>query len=157
MEDKKQWPTAESRVRNGLIKPISPRIVTLCENPRLDRFFINQLLNSPAADPERRPVKWNHSFELTRQSAIGGVLLLHGMSDSPYTMRALGETLNQQGYLVVVLRLPGHGTVPSGLRYVSWQDMVAPYGCLFRGSNTSPTGGESEPASPSHSSTRICM
>ena len=78
-----------------------------------------------AADPERRPVKWNHSFELPRQSAIGGVLLLHGMSDSPYTMRALGETLNQHGYHVVVLRLPGHGTAPSGLRHVSWQDMAA--------------------------------
>jgi len=78
-----------------------------------------------AADPERRPVKWNHSFELTRQSAIGGVLLLHGMSDSPYTMRALGETLNQHGYHVVALRLPGHGTAPSGLRHVTWQDMAA--------------------------------
>lgn len=78
-----------------------------------------------AADPERRPVKWNHSFELPRQAAIGGVLLLHGMSDSPYTMRALGETLNQHGYHVVVPRLPGHGTVPSGLRHVSWQDMAA--------------------------------
>ncbi|MBI1282800.1 MAG: alpha/beta fold hydrolase [Thiobacillus sp.] len=78
-----------------------------------------------AADPERRPVKWNHSFELPRQSAVGGVLLLHGMSDSPYTMRALGETLNQQGYHVIGLRLPGHGTVPSGLRHVTWQDMAA--------------------------------
>ncbi|MFZ0105601.1 MAG: alpha/beta hydrolase [Thiobacillus sp.] len=78
-----------------------------------------------AADPERRPVKWNHSFELTREAAIGGVLLLHGMSDSPYTMRALGKTLNQQGYHVVAVRLPGHGTVPSGLRHVSWQDMAA--------------------------------
>ena len=78
-----------------------------------------------AADPERRPVKWNHSFELPRQSAIGGVLLLHGMSDSPYTLRALGETLNQHGYHVVALRLPGHGTAPSGLSHVTWQDMAA--------------------------------
>jgi alpha-beta hydrolase superfamily lysophospholipase len=78
-----------------------------------------------AADPERRPVKWNHSFELPRQAAIGGVLLLHGMSDSPYSLRALGETLNQQGYHVLALRLPGHGTAPSGLRQVSWQDMAA--------------------------------
>lgn len=78
-----------------------------------------------AADPERRPVKWNHSFELPCQSAIGGVLLLHGMSDSPYTMRALGEALNRNGYHVVVLRLPGNGTAPSGLRHVTWQDMAA--------------------------------
>ena len=42
----------------------------------------------------------------------GGVLLLHGMSDSPYSLRALGEELHQQGYWVVGLRLPGHGTLP---------------------------------------------
>ena len=78
-----------------------------------------------AADPEHRPIKWNHSFELTRQAAIGGVLLLHGMSDSPYTMRALGAALNQHGYHVIALRSPGHGTAPSGLRYVTWQDMAA--------------------------------
>jgi pimeloyl-ACP methyl ester carboxylesterase len=47
------------------------------------------------------------------------------MSDSPYSLRALGEALNKQGYLVVGLRAPGHGTAPSGLRYVSWQDMAA--------------------------------
>ena len=78
-----------------------------------------------AADPEHRPVNWNHSFELTRQAAVGGVLLLHGMSDSPYTMRALGAALNQHGYHVVALRSPGHGTAPSGLRHVTWQDLAA--------------------------------
>jgi pimeloyl-ACP methyl ester carboxylesterase len=47
------------------------------------------------------------------------------MSDSPYSLRALGEALNKQGYLVVGLRAPGHGTAPYGLRYASWQDMAA--------------------------------
>ncbi len=78
-----------------------------------------------AADPEHRQQNWNHSFELAHPSARGGVLLLHGMSDSPYTMRELAYALNQQGYHVVALRSPGHGTVPSGLRTVSWQDMAA--------------------------------
>jgi alpha-beta hydrolase superfamily lysophospholipase len=78
-----------------------------------------------AADPEHRQHNWNHSFELTSTPAIGGVLLLHGMSDSPYTMRTLGETLNQHGYHVVALRSPGHGTAPSGLKHVAWQDMAA--------------------------------
>lgn len=78
-----------------------------------------------AADPEHGSSKWNHSFELAHTSAVGGVLLLHGMSDSPYTMRTLGEALHQQGYHVIGLRSPGHGTVPSGLRFVTWQDMAA--------------------------------
>ena len=78
-----------------------------------------------AADPEHHQQNWNHSFELTHPTALGGVLLLHGMSDSPYTMRTLANTLNQQGYHVIALRSPGHGTVPSGLRTTSWQDMAA--------------------------------
>ena len=77
------------------------------------------------ADPTTRLPNWNRSFELNSSPAVGGVLLLHGMSDSPYSLRALGEALNKQGYLVVGLRAPGHGTAPSGLRYVSWQDMAA--------------------------------
>ena len=77
------------------------------------------------ADPTARQPDWNRSFELSSSVAVGGVLLLHGMSDSPYSLRALGEALSKQGYLVVGLRAPGHGTAPSGLRYASWQDMAA--------------------------------
>ena len=56
---------------------------------------------------------------------VGGLLLLHGMSDSPYSLRALGETLKHRDYWVIGLRLPGHGTAPSGLKHISWQDMAA--------------------------------
>jgi alpha-beta hydrolase superfamily lysophospholipase len=78
-----------------------------------------------AADPQHHRPNWNRSFELNADAPVGGVLLLHGMSDSPYSLRALGETLNQRGYQVLGLRLPGHGTAPSGLTSVSWQDMAA--------------------------------
>ena len=78
-----------------------------------------------AADPQQLQPNWNRSFELTAGAPAGGILLLHGMSDSPYSLRALGETLNQRGYQVLGLRLPGHGTAPSGLKTVSWQDMAA--------------------------------
>jgi alpha-beta hydrolase superfamily lysophospholipase len=78
-----------------------------------------------AADPGTRVPNWNRSFELPADPAGGAVLLLHGMSDSPYSLRALGESLNQRGYRVVGLRLPGHGTTPSGLTRVGWRDMAA--------------------------------
>jgi alpha-beta hydrolase superfamily lysophospholipase len=78
-----------------------------------------------AADPQQRQPNWNRSFELSVTAPVGGVLLLHGMSDSPYSLRALGESLNEQGYHVLGLRLPGHGTAPSGLTSVRWQDMAA--------------------------------
>ena len=78
-----------------------------------------------AADPLIREPNWNRSFELPVANPIGGVLLLHGMSDSPYSLKAIGESLQQRGYYVVGMRMPGHGTAPSGLVYVHWQDMAA--------------------------------
>ncbi len=77
------------------------------------------------ADPRRFETDWNRSFEFPAETPRGGVLLLHGMSDSPYSLRALGESLKQRGYWVVGLRLPGHGTAPSGLKNVQWEDMAA--------------------------------
>jgi alpha-beta hydrolase superfamily lysophospholipase len=77
------------------------------------------------ADPGQRQPNWNRSFELPSDAPVGGVLLLHGMSDSPYSLRALGEALQQRGYYVLGLRMPGHGTVPSGMLYLRWQDMAA--------------------------------
>ncbi|MCP4236802.1 MAG: alpha/beta hydrolase [Aestuariibacter sp.] len=53
------------------------------------------------------------------------MLLLHGMSDSPYSIHTLGLRLHTEGAYVVGLRVPGHGTAPSGLLNVRWQDMVA--------------------------------
>ncbi len=77
-----------------------------------------------AVDPRGRAPDWNRSFELGVGNTRGGVLLLHGMSDSPYSLRALGLALEGQGYRVVGLRLPGHGTIPSGLTSVQWEDMA---------------------------------
>ncbi len=78
-----------------------------------------------AADPRGRKPDWNRSFELRVNNPRGGVLLLHGMSDSPYSLHTLGLALNQRGYQVLGLRLPGHGTAPSGLRFINRQDMAA--------------------------------
>ncbi len=78
-----------------------------------------------AADPRKHQPDWNRSFELTAEAPAGGVLLLHGMSDSPYALRALGEALNRHNYWVLGLRMPGHGTAPSGLRHITRHDMAA--------------------------------
>ncbi len=78
-----------------------------------------------AADPRKLETNWNRSFELTTEKPRGGVLLLHGMSDSPYALRTLGKALHQKGYWVIGMRMPGHGTAPSGLRFISRHDMAA--------------------------------
>jgi alpha-beta hydrolase superfamily lysophospholipase len=77
-----------------------------------------------AADPQHQKPNWNRSFELPVGTPRGGVLLLHGMSDSPYSLRSLGETLNRYNYWVLGLRMPGHGTAPSGLTSITWEEMA---------------------------------
>ena len=67
-------------------------------------------------------------FREPRGEVKGSVLLLHGLTDSPYTMRALGSFFVSRGYRVLALRLKGHGTVPGALlhvRFEEWKDQVA--------------------------------
>jgi alpha-beta hydrolase superfamily lysophospholipase len=69
---------------------------------------------------------YNQSYELAPAGEPrGSVLLLHGLTDSPYAMRGIAELFQSRGFHVVALRLPGHGTVPSGLREVRWEDWYA--------------------------------
>jgi alpha-beta hydrolase superfamily lysophospholipase len=86
---------------------------------------INRYNRGSLSDPERWPRNWNRSYELPVKSPRAAVLLLHGMSDSPYSLRNLAERLHKAGVYAVGLRVPGHGTAPSGLVTVTWQDMDA--------------------------------
>lgn len=50
------------------------------------------------------------------------VVLLHGLSDSPYFMRDIADSLFQQGYNVVAPLLSGNGTDYTDLQKVSLED-----------------------------------
>jgi len=90
-----------------------------------DKYSLNRYYQGSEPDPDQWSPNWNHSFELFTDTPVAGVLLLHGMSDSPYSLHNLGTRLHEEGAHVVGLRIPGHGTAPSGLVYVHWQDMAA--------------------------------
>lgn len=51
-----------------------------------------------------------------------GVLLLHGFTGSPASMRPWGEALAEQGWSVRVPRLPGHGTRWQDMNITTWED-----------------------------------
>jgi alpha-beta hydrolase superfamily lysophospholipase len=95
------------------------------EVPQGNRNTINRYSHGSLSDPGRWPVNWNRSFVMRNEKPAVGVLLLHGLSDSPYSMRTLGERLHKAGAWVLGLRIPGHGTAPSGLVEARWQDMAA--------------------------------
>ena len=132
--------TLTSEFRAG--RPEAPK--TFEEYLRLeDRLFAElrgRVMDDPAAadgyaigrfNPRSIPARlaldtpYNRSYELIPETIRGAVLLVHGLSDSPYAMRAVGEVFRDQGFYVLALRLPGHGTIPSGLVHVRWQDWYA--------------------------------
>lgn len=95
------------------------------ETPRGPEQALVRYSAGSASDPRAWTPDWNHSYEIVPPDPRAGVLLLHGMSDGPYSLRALGEALGQAGYRVLGLRLPGHGALPSGLLSVTWEDLAA--------------------------------
>ena len=96
----------------------------------------NRFKRGSFSDPARWETNWNRSFEFPAENPSSVVLLLHGLSDAPYSLRSIGENLNHSGAHVFGLRVPGHGTAPSGLVTIRWQDMAA--GCRdgYAGSGT---------------------
>ena len=82
--------------------------------------------------------------ELTGGRRIG-VLLSHGFTGSPASMRPWGEHLGELGYGVVVPRLPGHGTTWQELNQRTWADwyaeIVTAYDALRAGHDAVVVGG----------------
>jgi len=90
-----------------------------------DQRQINRYYRNSLTHPGRWEKNWNRSYELSTVKPAYGVLLIHGMSDSPYSLRSLASRLHKENAWVVGLRVPGHGTAPVGLVNVKWQDMTA--------------------------------
>jgi len=97
-------------------------------DPGADGWTFNRYSAGSRSDPGVWPVNWNRTFHLQPAAGArprGAFLLLHGLTDSPYSMRSIGEHLATRGFEVVGLRLPGHGTAPSGLLTFRIEDMRA--------------------------------
>ena len=76
---------------------------------------------------EGAPVGWMQDWSAhgSGKNAHIGVLLVHGFTGSPPSMRPWAEFLHSKGYTVRVPLLPGHGTKPEDLNKVKWQEWPA--------------------------------
>jgi len=66
-------------------------------------------------------------FELKHPASNKVALLIHGLTDSPFTYHDLARIYYEQGYSVRTLLLPGHGSAASALQNVDvkqWQKAV---------------------------------
>ena len=82
-------------------------------------------LNTPQA---KHIITANMPFELRPERPDRcGALLVHGLLDSPLTLRDIGLQLQAQGILARAILLPGHGTRPGDLLHIDyhqWLDAV---------------------------------
>ena len=77
---------------------------TYARAPQQFTFCAKELRN-----PGNAPYMMWHLDTAPEQPPRGVVILLHGLSDSPFYMGSIAQTAYQAGYHVVVGLLPGHG------------------------------------------------
>ncbi|QEW30326.1 alpha/beta hydrolase [Erwinia billingiae] len=86
----------------------------------------NRYAERSPVNPEHFSTDWNRSYIIMPTGTPrGAVVLLHGLTDSPYSLRHIAQDYQQHGYIALGIRLPGHGTVPAALTSVVWQDWMA--------------------------------
>ena len=90
------------------------------------RVPYNRYFEGSPVFPPRFAQDWNRSYVIEPASPPkGAVVLLHGLTDSPYSLRHVARRYAERGFIAIGLRIPGHGTVPAGLTDVRWEDWMA--------------------------------
>ena len=91
-----------------------------------DKNAANRYWRDSQIWPGRFTPDWNRTQQLEPEGDLrGGVLLIHGLTDSPYSVRAVADVYRRRGFYALCLRMPGHGTVPGALTTATWHDWRA--------------------------------
>ncbi|WEK51808.1 MAG: alpha/beta hydrolase [Candidatus Kaistia colombiensis] len=121
--DKAAWPEyvqAETAIFDDIRTAVTAKLAPD------QKVASNRYFEGSPVDPATFAQDWNRSVILRPDGApVGAVVLLHGLTDSPYSLRHIAERYRDRGFVAVIIRLPGHGTVPAGLTHVDWEDWMA--------------------------------
>ncbi len=114
--------------------------------PAKDRVLVNRYFEGSPVYPGRFAQDFNRSFVLEPDGKpVGAVVLLHGLTDSPYSQRHIAQFYRDHGFLAIVPRLPAHGTVPAALTDVEWEQWAAATRLAVREARR-----RSDPSAPLH-------
>ncbi len=134
------WLAAEEAAFADVRQNVTAKLEGAQRNPA-NRYFDGSPLYSA-----RFTHDWNRSYVLEPDAQpVGVVVLLHGLTDSPYSLRHVAKHYRDRGWLALGIRLPGHGTVPAALARVDWQDWVAATHLAVREAR-----GRADPTVPFH-------
>lgn len=91
-----------------------------------ERTPVNRYFEGSPVYPGHLKDDWNRSHLLLPDGPPrGAVVLLHGLTDAPYSQRHIARLYQERGFVAVIPRLPAHGTVPAALTAVEWEDWAA--------------------------------
>ena len=111
---------AENKLFDEVKNNVTQRLES-AQKISLNRYFEGSLIY-----PDRFEHNWNRSYIMQPEGKPkGAVVLLHGLTDTPYSLRHVADLYRQRGFVVIAIRLPAHGTVPSALSNVHWRDWIA--------------------------------
>ncbi len=114
------WQDRETQVFAEVAREVGEDLPEIYRTPE-NRYFPGSPLY-----PANFATDWNRSFTLTPDGPPRGVaVLVHGLTDAPFSMRHLAELYRDAGYVAVAPRMPGHGTTPAGLAAANWRDWAA--------------------------------
>jgi alpha-beta hydrolase superfamily lysophospholipase len=117
---KLEWPAyleAEQKLFDDVRKNVTDKL-----EPE-ERIAANRYFDGSPIYPGKFATDWNRSYVLAPEGTpVGAVVLLHGLTDTPYSLRHIARSYRARGWVAIGIRLPGHGTVPAGLAKVDWED-----------------------------------
>ena len=94
----------------------NPRALIKCENYKTAMF------NNLRSELEANVVNLIAPYELTHKDNNKVIVLIHGLTDTPYHFHDLSEKFYNMGFDVRTLLLPGHATTAHDLSKVSYKD-----------------------------------
>ena len=121
--DKSDWASylkAEEAVFRGVRAEVTDKLDAEARVPG------NRYYDGSPIYPGHFAQDWNRSYILEPDGPpVGAVVLLHGLTDSPYSLRHIARRYRDEGFVAVAIRMPAHGTVPAALTDVEWEDWDA--------------------------------
>ena len=121
--DKLEW-ADYLKAENALFEQVRANVTDKLEPE--DRIASNRYFDGSPIYPGRFATDWNRSYLMEPAGEpVGAVVLLHGLTDTPYSLRHIARAYRDRGFVAVGIRLPAHGTVPAALADVDWEDWSA--------------------------------
>jgi alpha-beta hydrolase superfamily lysophospholipase len=121
--DKADW-NAYLKHEDALFEEVGKQVTDRL--PAAARVPSNRYFEGSPIYPGHFEHDWNRSYVMRPEGQpVGAVVLLHGLTDSPFSLRHIARSYVAHGFVAVGIRMPGHGTVPAGLSNADWESWMA--------------------------------